>query len=95
VPNRSRTTGHRNSGGNRSSRHNLLGGTWYYDDEPFGQWMRDLQGFIPAAGTQATLEVDLGTWAAATAKAGTTGEAAEATTNLHGRGRRDPTRARG
>jgi alkylation response protein AidB-like acyl-CoA dehydrogenase len=45
----------------------LLGGTWYYDEEPFGRWMRDLQGFIPAAGTQATLEVDLGIWAAATA----------------------------
>jgi alkylation response protein AidB-like acyl-CoA dehydrogenase len=47
----------------------LLGGTWYYDDEPFGRWMRDLQGFLPAAGTQATLEVDLGIWGAATAKA--------------------------
>jgi alkylation response protein AidB-like acyl-CoA dehydrogenase len=44
----------------------LLGGSWYYDDEPFGRWMRDLQGFIPAAGTQGTLEVDLGIWAAAT-----------------------------
>ena len=45
--------------------------------------------------TQATLEVDLGIWAAARAKAGTTGDAAEATTNLHGRGRRDPIGARG
>jgi hypothetical protein len=43
----------------------LLGGSWYYDDEPFGRWMPDLQGFIPAAGTQGTLEVDLGIWATA------------------------------
>ena len=47
----------------------LLGGSWYFDDEPFGRWMRDLQGFIPAAGTQATLEVDLGIWGTAMAKA--------------------------
>ena len=45
----------------------LLGGSWYYDDEPFGRWMRDLQGFIPAAGTQGTLEVDLGIWPTAMA----------------------------
>jgi alkylation response protein AidB-like acyl-CoA dehydrogenase len=50
----------------------LLGGTWYYDDEPFGRWMRDLQGFIPAAGTQATLEVDLGIWATTMANAAAT-----------------------
>ena len=47
----------------------LLGGSWYYDDEPFGRWMRDLQGFIPAAGTQGILEVDLGIWATAMATA--------------------------
>lgn len=44
----------------------LLGGCWYYDDEPFGRWMRDLQGLIPAAGTQGILEVDLGIWGAST-----------------------------
>jgi alkylation response protein AidB-like acyl-CoA dehydrogenase len=48
----------------------FLGGSWYYDDEPFGRWMRDLQGFIPAAGTQGILEVDLGIWATAMATPG-------------------------
>jgi hypothetical protein len=47
----------------------LARGTWYYDDEPFGRRMRDLQGFIPAAGTQATLEVDPGIRGVATATA--------------------------
>jgi acyl-CoA dehydrogenase len=40
----------------------LLGGCWYFDEEPFGRWMRDLQGLIAAAGTQGILEVDLGIW---------------------------------
>jgi alkylation response protein AidB-like acyl-CoA dehydrogenase len=48
----------------------LLGGSWYYDDEPFGRWMRDLQGFVPAAGIQGILEVDLGIWATAMATPG-------------------------
>lgn len=38
----------------------VLGGAWYFDGAPFGRWMRDLLGFIPAAGTQGILEVDLG-----------------------------------
>jgi acyl-CoA dehydrogenase len=45
----------------------LLGGTWYHDEEPLGRWMRDLQGLLPLAGTQAILEVDLGIAAAAQA----------------------------
>jgi alkylation response protein AidB-like acyl-CoA dehydrogenase len=39
---------------------NILGGRWYYTKWPFGRWMRDLMGMIPAAGTQAILEVDIG-----------------------------------
>jgi alkylation response protein AidB-like acyl-CoA dehydrogenase len=42
----------------------LLGGRWYFDRWPYGRWMRDLLGLIPAAGTQAILEVDLGVLAA-------------------------------
>jgi alkylation response protein AidB-like acyl-CoA dehydrogenase len=38
----------------------LLGGRWYYAQWPFGRWMRDVLGFIAAAGTQGILEVDLG-----------------------------------
>jgi alkylation response protein AidB-like acyl-CoA dehydrogenase len=39
---------------------NILGGRWYYAKWPFGRWMRDILGMIPAAGTQAILEVDIG-----------------------------------
>jgi alkylation response protein AidB-like acyl-CoA dehydrogenase len=46
----------------------LLGGTWYYDDEPFGRWIGTRASSRPR-GPQATLEVDLGIWGAATAKA--------------------------
>lgn len=45
----------------------VLGGRWYFDQWPFGRWMRDLQGFAPAAGTQGILEVDLGVMAGAAA----------------------------